>query len=107
MSDEGNASGSGATPAANQTETEAMPADERQSAPPSGNLGSADPQAPTALVQSAVDGGVPRPATIRPGSNPGRPGSPKPAESAGEPQVTGDGGAPGEVATGPSGEVAT
>jgi hypothetical protein len=107
MSEEGNSSGGGSTPAANQAQTEATPADERQSAPPSGNLGSADPQAPTALAQSAVDGGVPRPATARRGSTPGRPGSPKPAGAEAEPQVTGDGGAPNKTATDPSGEVAT
>jgi hypothetical protein len=96
MSEAENRSGSGSTPAANQAETEAMPADEQQAAPPSGNLGSADPQAPTALTQSAVDGGVPRVMTDRRGSTPGRPGSPVPDEAAGEPQVSADGGDPGD-----------
>ncbi len=78
MSESVNASGGGPTPAANQTQTEPMPADERQAAPPSGNLGSADPQAPTPISRSAVDGGVPRAATERRGPVPGRPGSPTP-----------------------------
>jgi hypothetical protein len=72
MSESVNASGAGPTPAANQTKTEPMPADQRQAAPPSGNLGSADPQAPTPIAQSAVDGGVPRAATERRGQVPGR-----------------------------------
>lgn len=94
MSDEANRSGSdggGKTPAANQAETEAMPVNDPQAAPPSGNLGSADPQAPTAIVQSAVDGGVPRSEASRRGPVAGRPGSPEPDE-ADEPAVTGDGG---------------
>jgi hypothetical protein len=68
MSERITTSGSGETPAADQAKTEAMPAGERQAAPPSGNLGSADPQAPTAIVQSAVDGGPPRPQTQRRGA---------------------------------------
>ncbi|HEX4018835.1 MAG TPA: hypothetical protein VHX15_19015 [Frankiaceae bacterium] len=81
MSESVNDSGGGPTPAANQTQTEPIPADQRQAAPPSGNLGSADPQAPTPIAQSAVDGGVPRAATERRGSVPGRPGSPVPDEA--------------------------
>ncbi len=78
MSERITTSGSGETPAADQPKTEPMPADERQAAPPSGNLGSADPQAPTPLAQSAVDGGPPRPQVERRGDVPGRPGSPVP-----------------------------
>jgi hypothetical protein len=107
MSESVNASGGGSTPAANQTQTEAMPVDENQSAPPSGNLGSADPQAPTPIAQSAVDGGVPRAATERRGPVPGRPGSPEPDTAGDEPAVTGDGGAPGQPSAKPSGEVET
>jgi hypothetical protein len=107
MSEPITTSGTGPSPAANQSRTEAMPADENQSAPPSGNLGSTDPQAPTPIVQSAVDGGVPRAATVRRGSTPGRPGSPVPESSGDEPPVTGDGGAPGQHGDRPSGEVDT
>lgn len=96
MSETENASGGGETPAANQAETEAMPADERQSAPPSGNLGSADPQAPIPIVQSAVDGGVPRPAAERRGPTAGRPGNAEPDETSADQPVTADGGAPGQ-----------
>ena len=94
MSDEANRSGTdggGKTPAANQAKTEAMPVDDRQAAPPSGNLGSADPQAPTAIVQSAVDGGVPRTEAGRRGPVAGRPGSPEPDE-ADQPAAAADGG---------------
>ena len=97
VSTEVDASGGQQTPAANQAETEAMPADERQSAPPSGNLGSTDPQAPTAIAQSAVDGGVPRSATTRRSGVPGRPGSPIPDSADGEEPVTADGGDPGDA----------
>src|SRR3954468_9437948 len=106
MSEEVPQSGSQDPPAPDQTKTEAMPADEAQSAPPSGNLGSADPQAPTPIAQSAVDGGVPRPLSERRGSTPGRPGSPEPDAAAGQPAATADGGAPmGQGDGGPSGEV--
>jgi hypothetical protein len=102
MSEELNESGGGGTPAANQAKTEATPVDEDQAAPPTGNLGSADPQAPTVLAQSAIDGGVPRSVTERRSAVPGRPGSPVPDETAGEPQVSADGGAPGAPAEGSS-----
>ncbi len=95
-------------PAADQTKTEAMPADEAQSAPGTGNLGSADPQAPTPIVQSTVDGGVPRAQTERRGPVPGRPGSPEPDGAGDQPAATGSGGG-GAAAQGggrPSGEVA-
>jgi hypothetical protein len=82
MSEAVNTSGGGETPAANQTKTEPTPVDENQSAPPSGNLGSADPQAPTVLAQSAVDGGVPRSVAERRSAVPGRPGSPVPDAAA-------------------------
>jgi hypothetical protein len=98
MSEEAPQTGSQDPPAPDQTKTEAMPADEAQSAPPSGNLGSADPQAPTPIAQSAVDGGVPRPLTERRGSTPGRPGSPEPDAAGDEPPVTGGGGTPDRVA---------
>jgi hypothetical protein len=100
MPEEKNPTGGGEMPAANQAKTEATPADENQSAPPSGNLGSTDPQAPTVLAQSAVDGGVPRSATERRSDVAGRPGSPVPDAAAGEPQVGADGGAPGAPAEG-------
>ena len=100
MPEELNPSGGGEMPAANQAQTEATPANENQSAPPSGNLGSANPQAPTVLAQSVVDGGVPREVTERRSSVAGRPGSPVPDEAAGEPQVGADGGAPGAPAEG-------
>jgi hypothetical protein len=74
-----------------------MPADEAQSAPGSGNLGGADPQAPTPIAQSAVDGGVPRAQTERRGSTPGRPGSPEPDEAGDQPPATGSGGAPDRI----------
>jgi hypothetical protein len=99
MTEERNPTG-GEMPAANQAKTEATPVDENQSAPPTGNLGSADPQAPTVLAQSTVDGGVPRPLTDRRSAVPGRPGSPVPDSVEGEPQVTADGGAPGAPAEG-------
>ncbi len=99
-------SGSGSEPAANQPKTEAMPTDERQATPPTGNIGSTDPQAPTVIAQSAVDGGVPR-AKTEPRGAAGRPGSMTPDEAEGEPQAGADGGAPDHVATDPSGEVAT
>jgi hypothetical protein len=98
MSEEAPQTGSQDPPAPDQTKTEPMPADEAQSAPPSGNLGSADPQAPTPIAQSAVDGGVPRPLTERRGSTPGRPGSPEPDAAGDEPPVTGGGGTPDRVA---------
>jgi hypothetical protein len=107
MSESVNASGGGETPAANQTQTEAMPADENQAAPPSGNLSSADPQAPTPLAQSAVDGGVPRAATERRGTTPGRPGSPEPDAAADQPAATADGGSPDRSGAKPSGEAET
>jgi hypothetical protein len=89
-------------PAANQHKTEGIPADEFQSAPSSGNLGSADPQAPSPIAQSSVDGGVPRTGTVRRGPVAGRPGSLEP-DAADESRVSGDGSGP----TGgrPSGEV--
>lgn len=105
MSEEAPQTGSQDPPAPDQTKTEPMPADEAQSAPPSGNLGSADPQAPTPIAQSAVDGGVPRPLTERRGSTPGRPGSPEPDEAPDQPAATADGGAPGRGDGRPSGEV--
>ena len=83
MSEPITTSGSGHTPAADQAKTEAMPADERQAAPPSGNLGSADPQAPTALAQSAVGDGPPRLQVERRGDAPGRPGNPVPEAAEG------------------------
>ena len=107
MSESVNASGGGSTPAASQTQTEAMPADENQVAPPSGNLGSADPQAPTPIARSAVDGGVPSAPTERRGAAPGRPGSPEPAEAGDQPAATGDGGAPDRSGAKPSGEART
>ncbi len=97
MSEEAPQAGSQDPPAADQMQTEAMPADEAQSAPPSGNLGSADPQAPTPIAQSAVDGGVPRPQTERRSDVPGRPGSPEPDEASGQPPVTGRAGAPDRI----------
>jgi hypothetical protein len=100
MSEAVSGSGGGETPAANQTKTEATPASENQAAPPTGNLGSADPQAPTVIAQSVVDGGVPRSVTERRSAVPGRPGSPVPDSAAGEPQVSADGGAPGAPAKG-------
>jgi hypothetical protein len=103
MSEEVSASGGGETPAANQTKTEATPVDENQAAPPTGNLGSADPQAPTVLAQSSVDGGVPRSVTERRSAAPGRPGSPVPDAVANEPQVNADAGAPGAPAEGSDG----
>jgi len=104
MSEEVNVSGGGETPAANQSKTEATPVGEAQTAPPSGNLGSADPQAPTVLAQSAVDGGVPRSVAERRSAVAGRRGSPIPDAAAGEPQVSADGGAPGAPAEGSSKE---
>ena len=100
MTEELNPTGGGETPAANQAKTEASPVDENQSAPPTGNLGSADPQAPTVLAQSAVDGGVPRAGDERRSAVPGRPGSPVPDAVADEPSVGADGGAPGAPAEG-------
>jgi hypothetical protein len=106
MSEQPPHAGSQDPPAADQTKTEAMPADEAQSAPPSGNLGSADPQAATPIAQSVVDGGVPRPQTERRGSTPGRPGSPEPDAAPDQPAATADGGAPSGQGDGrPSGEV--
>ena len=93
------------TPAADQPKTEAMPADEAQATPTSGNLGSANPQAPAVIAQSAVDGGVPRDKSGPRGAA-GRPGSMVPGGGEGKPQGGADGGAPG-VATDPEGEVAT
>jgi hypothetical protein len=102
MSEEVPPAGREGKPAANQQRTEPMPADGFQSAPTSGNLGSADPQAPTPIAQSAIDGGVPRPKTARRGPVPGRPGEPEP-DTAAESRRSGDGSGP----TGgrPSGEV--
>jgi hypothetical protein len=100
MPEELNPSGGGEMPAANQAQTEATPVDENQSAPPSGNLGSTNPQAPTVIVQSVVDGGVPRAVTERRSAVAGRPGDPVPDEVAGEPQVSADGGAPAAPAEG-------
>jgi hypothetical protein len=97
MSEEAPPAGRQGAPAADQHKTEAMPADEAQAAPPSGNLGSADPQAPMPIAQSAVDGGVPRAQTERRSNVPGRPGSPEPAEGSEQPQVTGSGGAPDRI----------
>jgi hypothetical protein len=99
-------SGSGSKPAANQTQTESMPANEAQSAPASGNMGSADPQAPTPMPQSTVGAGtVPRAATGPRSSVPGRPGSAEPDEAADQPPATADGG--GTTHGRPSGEVKT
>jgi hypothetical protein len=102
------AGGGGQTPAANQTDPEAMPTSDAQAAPPSGNLGSADPQAPTVLAQSAVDGGVPRVApSVHAGKQgPGRPGRAEPDSADTSRPVTGSGGA-AAVANDPEGEVST
>jgi hypothetical protein len=108
------AGGGGDTPAANQTEPEATPTSDAQSAPPAGNLAGADPQAPTPVAQSAVaTGGVPRPiATGRSGA-PGRPGDTEPDSSDSSRPVTGSGGGAGSAqetpsrAAKPDGEVST
>ena len=93
------AGGGRATPAANQTEPEATPTSDAQSAPPAGNLGSADPQAPNPIVTSAItSGGVPRPADTGRTAEAGRPGGTEPASADDSRPVTGGGGAAG---TGP------
>ena len=95
MSDHPNAGadagGGGQTPAANQTETEATPTSDAQSAPPAGNLSSANPQAPTPMVTSAA-GGVPRPAPTAGYAGAGRPGTPEPDAADSSRPATADGG---------------
>ncbi len=98
------------TPAANQTEPEAAPTSDAQAAPPAGNLGSANPQAPTPITNSAV-GGVPREVATGRTNAPGRPGATEPDTSDKSRPVTAEGGSadaetPPAVAK-PEGEVST